>query len=164
MRRSHHAIMSMSIALAVAAMMATAHAETAVPYDELAKSEAAANADNGKRVAPVKSMGNPGDGVSSEMQAMIGAPYPPHFNADPKTPAEWKELIDRRAKLAIANIPAMKEKLGVKVEETKIAGVHCFIVTPEQDPARRTGGACWFTSMAAATSSVPAKRPCRKRS
>ncbi len=135
MRRSHHAIMSMSIALAVAAMMATAHAETAVPYDELAKSEAAANADNGKRVAPVKSMGNPGDGVSSEMQAMIGAPYPPHFNADPKTPAEWKELIDRRAKLAIANIPAMKEKLGVKVEETKIAGVHCYIVTPEKIPS-----------------------------
>ena len=64
------------------------------------------------------------------MQAMIGAPYPPHFNADPKNAAEWKELIDRRAKLAVANIPAMKEKLGVKVEESKIAGVHCFIVTP----------------------------------
>src|SRR5262249_15438889 len=67
-------------------------------------------------------------------QALVGAPYPPHFNADPKTPAEWKELIDRRAKLAIANIPAMKEKLGVKVEETKIASVHCFIVTPRDIP------------------------------
>jgi acetyl esterase/lipase len=68
------------------------------------------------------------------MQAMIGAPFPPHFNADPKTPAEWKDLIDRRAKLSIANVPVMKEKLGVRVEETKIAGVHCFIVTPNKIP------------------------------
>jgi acetyl esterase/lipase len=43
-------------------------------------------------------------------------------------------LIDRRAKLSIAGIPAMKEKLGVKVEETKIAGVHCFIVMPNKIP------------------------------
>ena len=28
----------------------------------------------------------------------------------------------------------MKEKLGVKVEETRIAGVHCFIVTPNKIP------------------------------
>jgi monoterpene epsilon-lactone hydrolase len=130
MRRSHSAIASLSMTLAVAALLATARAETAVPYEELAKSEAAANADNGKRVAPVKSMGNPADDVSPEMQALIGAPYPPHFNADPKTSAEWKELIDRRAKLSIANVPAMKEKLGVTVEETTIAGVHCFVVTP----------------------------------
>ena len=134
MRKFHHAILAMSITLAVAATLATASAQTAAPYDELAKSEATANAEKGKRVAPVKSMGNPADDVSAAMQAMIGAPYPPHFNADPKTPAEWKELIERRAKLSIANIPAMKEKLGVKVEETRIAGVHCFIVTPSKIP------------------------------
>jgi epsilon-lactone hydrolase len=134
MRSSHHAIVSMSITLAVAVMFATARAQSTVPYDELAKSEAQANAENGKRVAPVKSIGDPSNDVSPEMQAMIGAPYPPHFNADPKTAAEWKELIDRRAKLAIANIPPMKDKLGVKVEETKIAGVHCFIVTPSKIP------------------------------
>ncbi|BAM86324.1 alpha/beta hydrolase fold-3 domain protein precursor [Bradyrhizobium oligotrophicum S58] len=132
MRRSHLALLSAS--LAWLAVTATAYAQTAATYDDLAKSEAAANAENGKRVAPVKSIGNPSDEVSPEMQAMIGAPYPPHFNADPKTPAEWKELIERRAKLAIAGIPAMKEKLGVKVEETKIAGVHCFVVTPNKMP------------------------------
>ena len=134
MRRSRHAIVSLGITLAVVALSAAARAHTTVPYDELARTEAAANAENGKRVAPLKSIGNPGDEVSPEMLAMIGAPYPPHFNADPKSAAEWKELIDRRAKLAIANIPAMKEKLGVKVEETKIAGVHCFIVTPAKIP------------------------------
>ncbi|MGX1102841.1 MULTISPECIES: alpha/beta hydrolase [Bradyrhizobium] len=137
MRRSHRAILSISLlsislAVALAASSTIAHAQTATSYDELAKSEAAANADNGKRVAPLKSIGNPTADVSPEMQAMIGAPYPPHFNADPKTPAEWKELIDRRAKLLIAGVPALKAKLGVKVEETRLAGVHCYIVTPNK--------------------------------
>ena len=50
------------------------------------------------------------------MQAMIGAPYPAHFNADPKTPAEWKELINRRAKLAIAGLPAMNVSLVLLFE------------------------------------------------
>jgi monoterpene epsilon-lactone hydrolase len=132
MRRSYLVI----VAVGLASVIATAtHAQTATSYDELAKSEAAANAEQGKRVAPEKSIGNPSDDVSPAMQAMIGAPYPPHFNADPKTPAEWKELIDRRAKQAITGIPGMKEKLGVKVEETKIAGVHCFVVTPNKIPA-----------------------------
>lgn len=125
-------LLSISLALAVATSCATARAQTAASYDELAKREAAANAEDGKRVAPLKSIGNPTADVSAEMQAMIGAPYPPHFNADPKTPAEWKELIDRRAKLLIAGIPALKAKLGVKVEETRLAGVHCYIVTPNK--------------------------------
>jgi acetyl esterase/lipase len=125
-------LVSLGLALALAASSAIAHAQTAASYDDLARSEAAANAENGKRVAPLKSIGNPTSDVSPEMQAIIGAPYPTHFNADPKTSAEWKELIDRRAKLLIAGLPAMKAKLGVKVEETKIAGVHCFIVTPNK--------------------------------
>ncbi len=128
MRKPHHAIVSIAIVtlaavnLPTAARAQAAISQPAISYDELAKNEAAANAESGKRVAPVKSMVSPADDVSSDMQAMIGAPYPPHFNADPKTPTEWKELIDRRAKLSIAGIPAMKEKLGVKVEETRIAG------------------------------------------
>jgi epsilon-lactone hydrolase len=130
MRKAYLAVLSISLALVIA----ETKAQTATSYDELAKSEAAANGEAGKRVAPQKTIGNPTDEVSPAMQALIGAPYPPHFNADPKTPAEWKELIDRRAKQAIAGLPAMKEKLGVKVEATKIAGVNCYIVTPNRIP------------------------------
>jgi len=130
MRNAYLAVLSISLALAIT----QTKAQTTTSYDELAKSEAAANGEAGKRVAPQKSIGNPTDEVSPAMQALIGAPYPPHFNADPKTPAEWKELIDRRAKQAIAALPATKDKLGVTVEETKIAGVHCFIVTPKKIP------------------------------
>jgi len=134
MRRASFAAVSIGLALIISG--AAAHAQTTTTYDELAKSEAAANGEAGKRVAPQKSIGNPTDEVSPAMQALIGAPYPPHFNADPKTPAEWKALIDRRAKQAISGIPTMKQKLGVRVEETKIAGVHCFIVTPDKIPSR----------------------------
>jgi monoterpene epsilon-lactone hydrolase len=131
MRRSCLAVVAISIA---AMITAASHAQTTTSYDELAKSEAAANGEAGKRVEPAKSIGNPSEDVSPAMQAMIGAPYPPFFNADPKTPAEWRELIERRAKQAISGLPAMKDKLGIKVEETRIAGVHCFIVTPNKIP------------------------------
>lgn len=69
------------------------------------------------------------------MQALIGAPYPPHFNAAPKDAAAWKELIGQRTAPVIAMIPALKEKLGVDVEATKIAGVNVFIVTPKNPAA-----------------------------
>ena len=62
---------------------------------------------------------------------MIAGPYPPYFNAAPKDAAAWKELINQYAAPVIAMIPALKEKLGVDVESTKIAGVNVFIVTPK---------------------------------
>ena len=49
MRRSCLAIAAFSIASII-----TAHAQTATSYDELAKSEGAANTEAGKRVAPEK--------------------------------------------------------------------------------------------------------------
>lgn len=134
MRRSIHAALTAGVVLMVAAVLPPARAETALSYDDLARSEAQANSEAGKRVAPAKTMSNPAADVSPDLQAMIGAPFPPHFNADPKTPAEWKQLIETRAKQAIAGLPALKKKLGVKVEDTRIGGVHCFIVTPDKIP------------------------------
>ena len=75
------------------------------------------------------------DEVSPEFQALIAAPYPQGFNVDPKTPAEWKDWVNARAQANIAKLPALKEKLGVKVESKTIAGVHVFIVRPSRLPA-----------------------------
>ena len=166
MRKPHHAIVSIAIiTLAAVALLDRRPApRPRYPYDELAKNEAAANADNGKRVAPVKSIANPSDDVSPEMQAMIGAPYPPHFNADPKTPAEWKELIDRRAKLSIVKHSgdegeARRHGRGDQNRRRALLHRHAG-----QDTAREPATASWFMSMAAATCSAPAKPRCRKRS
>jgi hypothetical protein len=69
-------------------------------YNELAAAQAAANAQPGARKSPAHTSPVPTDEVSAEAQKLIGSPYPPHFNADPKTAQEWKDLINARAKLA----------------------------------------------------------------
>jgi hypothetical protein len=103
-------------------------------YDQLATDEAAANAQPGPRKTPARTIPIPTEEVSPELKALIALPFPPHMNAAPKDAAEWKALISRRAALAIANLPAMREKLGVTVEPTVIAGVKAFIVTPKVIP------------------------------
>ena len=105
-------------------------------YNELAVSQAAANANPGARKAPAKVSPVPTLEVSPQAQALIGNPYPPTFNADPKSAAEWKDLINARAALAAKNVPMLKEKLGVTVEPKLIAGVKAYIVTPKTIPAR----------------------------
>jgi acetyl esterase/lipase len=122
--------------LAAAFAVAFAVPAWAQGTDALAASQAAANAKPGARSAPAHVIPVPTNEVSPQAQALIGSPYPPTFNADPKTPAEWHALIDARAALAVKNVPAMKEKLNVAVEAKTIAGVKVFIVTPKTIPAR----------------------------
>src|SRR5262249_61291205 len=58
----------------------------------------------------------------------------PNWNANPKSAAEWKELIN---KLADAGAPARlqaREKLGVTMEATVIGGVKAFVLTPKEVP------------------------------
>ncbi len=100
-------------------------------YDATAASQGAANAKAGPRSTPPKVIPVPSEEVSPQMQALIEAPYPDYFNAAPKDADEWKALINRRAAPTIAAIPALAEKLGVRIESTQMAGVHVFIVTPK---------------------------------
>ena len=109
-------------------------AQQRVRYDQLAPAQASANSQPGVRRAPEHIDPVPTAEVSSQMQALIGGAYPPHFNADPKSPAEWKELIERRVAPTIAAIPALEERLGVSHEAKVIGGVKVFIVTPKVIP------------------------------
>ena len=101
-------------------------------YAEIAASQAPANTTPGIRKSPAHTTQTPTNDVSPQMQALIGGPYPPHFNADPKNAAEWKELINQRSALVIKGIPSLKDKLGVTVTPTKMAGVDVFVVTPNK--------------------------------
>ncbi len=101
-------------------------------YAEIAASQAPANTTPGIRKSPAHTTLTPTNDVSPQMQALIGGPYPPHFNADPKNAAEWKELINQRSALVIKGIPSLKDKLGVTVTPTKMAGVDVFVVTPNK--------------------------------
>ena len=122
--------------LAVAAALAgCAQSPRAPTYEELAATQGAANTQAGVRRSPSHATPTPVNEVSPQMQALIGAPYPPHFNAAPKNAVEWRELVERRAAPTIAAIPALKEKMGVTVEAVTIAGVKSFVVTPKNMPA-----------------------------
>jgi epsilon-lactone hydrolase len=96
--------------------------------------QAAANAAAGNRVAPAKVIPVPTEEVSPQLQALIKAPYPASLTADPRTPEEWKAFGSLRAQPLLAALPALKEKFGVTVEPSTIAGVKVFIVTPQVIP------------------------------
>ena len=88
----------------------------------------------GIREAPAKALAVPTVGVSPQEQALIGAPLPPFWNMHPKDATEWKALIKTRADVIIKTLPGLREKFGVKSEQVKIAGVNCYILTPDNIP------------------------------
>lgn len=74
--------------------------------------------------------------VSPQMQAVIARPLDPAFNAVPASPQEWKARVAAAAQLNMALLPGLRERLGVTVEPTTIAGVKAFVVTPKVLPAQ----------------------------
>jgi epsilon-lactone hydrolase len=129
--------------LAVVAFALAASAFPAVVRDACAQAadfatlEAAQNAANskpGQRAVPGRSIPVPGT-VSPELQAMIAAPYRiPNWDANPKSAAEWKELINRLAAAGATAQRAVREKLGVSIETSAIGGVKVFILSPKEIP------------------------------
>lgn len=90
----------------------------------------AQTAGEGNLQVPAKSVPVPTT-VSPQMQKIIGMPLRTNWNVLPQTGAEWKTVADAGAAATIKNLPAMMERLRVKVEKTTIDGVRAFIVTPE---------------------------------
>lgn len=81
------------------------------------------------RQVPARSIPVP-ETASPAMQPVIGAPLPPFWNTHPKSAQEWKEFVQQRADFNLKALPALREKMGVKIEPTMIGGVKAFIVTP----------------------------------
>lgn len=83
------------------------------------------------RQVPARALPVP-ETASPALQAVIGAPQPPYWNNHPKSAQEWKEFVQQRADFTLKLLPALREKMGVKVEPTTIGGVKAFIVTPSE--------------------------------
>jgi acetyl esterase/lipase len=83
------------------------------------------------RQVPARALPVP-ETASPALQAVIGAPQPPYWNNHPKSAQEWKEFVQERADFTLKLLPALREKMGVKVEPTTIGGVKAFIVTPSE--------------------------------
>lgn len=96
----------------------------------LATMPAPAQAQNATREVPAHSVPVPNT-VSPQLQKIIAAPIPANWKDYPKTAAEWKMLALADAASAAKSLPALREKLHVKVEAVKIDGVNVFVVTPD---------------------------------
>jgi monoterpene epsilon-lactone hydrolase len=91
---------------------------------------APALAEQAVRQLPARDIAVP-DTVSPQMQALIGLPLQPTWNIHPKSAAEWKAWIDKRANDVAATLPDLRKRLGVTVQPTVIGGVKAYIVTPD---------------------------------
>jgi len=88
----------------------------------------------GVREVPAKEILVPTAEVSPQEQALIGAPLPPFWNDHPKDAAAWKALINTRAEQIIKTLPGLRAKFGVQSEQVTIAGVNCYVLTPDNIP------------------------------
>ena len=92
---------------------------------------------HGNQEVPVRSIPVPNT-VSPQMQAIIARPFDTKFNIAPETTAEWKTRVAAAARILEAELPKLRQALGVNVEPTKMAGVPSFIITPKSIPPRNS--------------------------
>ena len=85
------------------------------------------------RAEPAKSIPVPTD-VSPGMQKFIAAPLNPAWHDLWKTGEEWRKAADKMDTEIMPTIPAMAERLHVKIEPSTMDGVKVFIVTPDEIP------------------------------
>ena len=86
------------------------------------------------REVPAKSVPVPTT-VSPQMQAIIGQPLRTNWDKPPTTPEGWKQLADSIATTVAPQIPAMAERMDVKIESSTMSGVHVYTITPNKIPA-----------------------------
>ena len=85
------------------------------------------------REVPAKSLPVPTD-VSPGMQKFIAAPLNPAWRDLWKTGEEWRKAADKMDAGIVPTIPAMAERLHVKIEPATMDGVKVFVVTPDEIP------------------------------
>ena len=85
------------------------------------------------REVPARVLPVPGT-ASPEVQKLIAQPLRQGWNTPPTTPDGWREFVTTGAAATARNLPALRERLRVKVEPTTIDGVKAFIVTPDAIP------------------------------
>jgi epsilon-lactone hydrolase len=128
------ALIPFAVIAAFSVSAITLHAQSASDFSTLEGIQNGANAKPGPRTVPGRSIPVPTT-ASPELQAAIAAPYRlPAWDANPKTTAEWKDLVNKLAAAGAAAQKIVREKLGVTLESTVIGGVKVYILTPKEIP------------------------------
>ena len=84
------------------------------------------------RKVPAKTLQVPTADVSPGMQKFIAAPLNPAWNDQFNTGVEWRKFADHQAIKINAGIPAMMQRMHVKMERSTIDGVRVYTVTPDE--------------------------------
>ncbi|WP_320150331.1 alpha/beta hydrolase [uncultured Tolumonas sp.] len=69
--------------------------------------------------------------VSPQLQAMIAAGTLPVWNVHPQSVTEWKNWVKKWEAVSMKVLPELREKMGVTVTPSVIAGVQVFTVIPK---------------------------------
>jgi monoterpene epsilon-lactone hydrolase len=117
-----------------APMIMSSRLRLAVLAAGLALPTAAFSLEAGTRDVPAKEVPVPNAGVSAQEQLVIGAPRPAYWNDHPKDAAAWKALINMRAEVINKTLPGLRAKFAVQSKQVTIAGVNCYILTPDNIP------------------------------
>jgi len=83
------------------------------------------------RTVPARLLPVPTD-VSPQMQAIVSRPIPPNFDVVPTTLGEWAALQAAYNTAVAQSVPGLQERLHVRVEQSQMAGVTVYEVTPDQ--------------------------------
>lgn len=84
---------------------------------------------------PAKNLPVPTADISPGMQAFIGAPLNPDWNAQWKTGDEARAFANAQAAKVLPGLPAMQKRMDVAVKAASIGGVRVYVVTPNSIPA-----------------------------
>ncbi len=91
---------------------------------------------DGPLAVPGKTLQPPVADISPQMQEIIARPLNPAWNFHAKTGEEWRAMANQIAATVLPGLPAMRERMHVKVEPATIDGVKVNVVTPEDIPAQ----------------------------
>ena len=90
--------------------------------------------ESGPRHVPAKVLAVPTD-VSPGMQAFIARPLNPDWNDQWKTGEEARAYANKQAAGVVKTIPALMERMHVKMQATTMDGVKVHVITPDDMPA-----------------------------
>ncbi len=115
------------------------------------------------RDVPAQSIPVPTADVSPQMQAFIARPLNPDWDKNWKTGEEWRTAADKQAAGVMKLMPAMLERMHVKLDPQVMDGVKVNVATPETVAPENQGkvlihvhGGCYvlFPGQSGATEAV----------
>jgi epsilon-lactone hydrolase len=123
---------AMTAAFSVPAIALDASVQPTTDFTTLEAIQNTANAKPGPRTVPGRSIPVPNT-ASPELQAAIAAPYrAPAWDANPKSAAEWKELINKLAAAAAVATPQLT--VDGKIEQRQLSHLPLYLERSSYGP------------------------------